>query len=696
MKSPVRTVLLAAACLSVAAIPSIASAGAGDLDLTWSGCQANPCTSTPPVNGFDYDTNAIVRQPDGKLLVGGGYNRYDGDNTPGRLKRLTVAGTRDATWSPGAFGINGNVLAVIVDGSSVFAAGSIAGFYTGAPGTTYIRYGVVKLNLSNGTLDTTFTGCTAGAACGNSTGQPSGLDGQTNAIARDAYGLVAAGSFVNYDSLTAVNTKSRRGVARLNATTGTIDVTNWTCDGGFSASGGTMSVNAMVLQPDGKIVVGGNFNTYSGSGCTSGGGSVTRNYVARVNSDGSLDTTFAPTGTGLNGVVHSLALQSDGKIVVGGAFTQYNGSTANYITRLNADGTRDASFAPTGIGLSGIPYALAIQPSGRIFIGGAFSMYNAAQCGRLARLESNGALDTSFACRTGATGFDGQVNALDFDSATGDLYAAGAFTNFGTDRRNRIARLNGLAPPGAPQSPTAVAGEGNATVSWSAPASNGGSAITGYAVTAAPGGATCTPSPATATSCVVSGLTAGTAYTFTVTATNAIGSSSASAATAPVTPTAAPVTPVAPDSGSSAENATGGGGSGSGGSGTTAKLRLGRVSSSVGLTSATVALRAVVNGPGRLRLGVTRSSTSQEASWSRVTLGATSAACSDVVRARRAGTYTLSCSLGAATRLALQSGSVAVRVAVTFTPSGGGASVTRTEVVRIAKARATGGGAVTG
>jgi len=88
--------------------------------------------------------------------------------------------------------------------------------------------------------------------------------------------------------------------------------------------------------------------------------------------------------------------------------------------------------------------------------------------------------------------------------------------------------------PGAPTGVSAVAGNAEATVSWTAPTSDGGSAITGYTATASPGGEACTTT--SATSCTVTGLSNGTAYTFTVVATNSVGNSSSSSASSAVTP----------------------------------------------------------------------------------------------------------------------------------------------------------------
>jgi len=92
------------------------------------------------------------------------------------------------------------------------------------------------------------------------------------------------------------------------------------------------------------------------------------------------------------------------------------------------------------------------------------------------------------------------------------------------------------AVAGAPTSVTAVAGDSEATVTWVAPASDGGSAITSYTVSATPGSASATTSNGSTLSIIVTGLTNGTAYTFTVLATNGDGNSTASSASSAVTP----------------------------------------------------------------------------------------------------------------------------------------------------------------
>ena len=127
------------------------------------------------------------------------------------------------------------------------------------------------------------------------------------------------------------------------------------------------TVYALAVQADGKILVGGDFTTLGGGGT----GTTTRNRIGRLNPDGTLDTSFDP---GANSTVLALAVQADGKILVGGFFTTLGGggtgtTTRNNIGRLNPDGTLDTSFDP---GANGNVNALAVQADGKILVGGQF------------------------------------------------------------------------------------------------------------------------------------------------------------------------------------------------------------------------------------------------------------------------------------------------------------------------------------
>ena len=168
--------------------------------------------------------------------------------------------------------------------------------------------------------------------------------------------------------------------------------------------GANNHVYATALLSDGKILIGGSFTTYNG---------VVVNRIARVNPDSSLDTTFR-TGTGMGGSVRKILLQPDGKMLIGGSFTAYNGVTANRIVRLNADGTRDTTF--TGTGADNSVLGMALQPDGKIIISGLFTTYNGTAINRITRLNADGTLDTTFTVGTGA---DGEVFTVALQPDTG-------------------------------------------------------------------------------------------------------------------------------------------------------------------------------------------------------------------------------------------------------------------------------------
>lgn len=143
-------------------------------------------------------------------------------------------------------------------------------------------------------------------------------------------------------------------------------------------------VRCIVQQPDGKILLGGGFRKYNGRN---------RSNIVRLNADGSIDEEFI-VNDGFEGRVETIVLQSDGKILVGGQFNSYNGTEAGYIIRLNNNGTIDRSFK-TGSGFNGHVNCMLVQPDGKILVGGKFSGYDNNRVNRLARLNTDGSMDVS-------------------------------------------------------------------------------------------------------------------------------------------------------------------------------------------------------------------------------------------------------------------------------------------------------------
>jgi uncharacterized delta-60 repeat protein len=351
------------------------------------------------LGGANSNVRSIAIQPDGKRIVGGDFTLWD-DTIDNRAIRLNADGSEDLSFNIGA-GFNNTVLVWLKQPDGKIIA---CGLFTTYNGTS--RPYLVRLN-SDGTLDTSFT----------QTG--TGLSNAVRAISLQSDGkIIAGGSFTDY------NGTSQPYLARLNS--------NGTLDTSFAQTGTGLSssVSALSLQSDGKIIAGGSFTDYNGT---------SRPYLARLNSDGTLDTSFVQTGTGLSSIVNALSLQSDGKIIAGGNFANYNGTSRPRLARINADGTLDTSFVQTGTGLDSNVFALSLQSDGKIIAGGNFTNYNGTSRPRLARINTDGTLDTSFA-QTG-TGLDNIVNALSLQS-DGKIVVGGQFLNYNGTSRPYLARIN--------------------------------------------------------------------------------------------------------------------------------------------------------------------------------------------------------------------------------------------------------------
>jgi len=213
---------------------------------------------------------------------------------------------------------------------------------------------------------------------------------------------------------------------------GFLDLSFNSSDGSFN-EGANEIVQTSAIQTDGKIIIGGYFTSYNG---------MALNHIARLNPDGSLDDTFK-VGEGASREVLSISIQSDGKIIIAGSFTSFDGKKANRIARLNADGTLDNSFN-TGDGANSTILSTALQSDGKIIIGGAFFTYNGITMNRIARLNTDGTLDGSFDIGTGADGYGFQTDYVRSISIQNDdkIIIGGDFTFYNGVETPQLARLN--------------------------------------------------------------------------------------------------------------------------------------------------------------------------------------------------------------------------------------------------------------
>lgn len=400
--------------------------------------------------GPSWELTAVVQQSDGKILIAGPFVSYDGI-LKNRLARLNSDGSLDPTFDVGS----GTVSAYSVYGvklqpnDQAIVYGDFDSF-SGAMGQ-----GILRLN-TNGSVDTTFhSGITSSANIYDAVIQPDGR-------------ILIGGDFTSYDGV------SRNRIARLNYD-GSLDTTfqppttasflyvpalglrsdgkvmvcyratywTWpvrrlnadgTLDASFTYGNADNFVADLVISPDDEVIVIGSFDEYSGVPCEG---------IIRLLSDGIVDTTFEESSL-LQGACNSapttsyssIALQPDGKIILGGAFGSLGGTIRHNVLRLHDDGSLDSSFDPDmTTGIHGRISSIDIQADGKILLGGVFR----ANRWHLTRLEVDGSFDPSF--DPGTTGFNYGPNCAVIQP-DGKTIIGGRFTSFNNSARNGIARLD--------------------------------------------------------------------------------------------------------------------------------------------------------------------------------------------------------------------------------------------------------------
>ena len=239
--------------------------------------------------------------------------------------------------------------------------------------------------------------------------------------------ILVGGSFVTIGG-TPIN-----GIARLNA--------DGSLDTAFNPGlGANATVYALAVQGDGKVVIGGDFTAVNGN--------TNFNHIARLNTDGSLDTAFNP-GAGASDSVRAIAIQADGKILIGGLFTSVNGVALNHIARLNTDGSLDAAFQP-GVGADDAVLSIALQSDSRIVLGGEFTDCSGVSRSRITRLNPDGTVDPTINFGTGANNFVAAV-VIQEDTIYGyptnvpdeKIIIGGGFTQYNGQPHAYLARIYG-------------------------------------------------------------------------------------------------------------------------------------------------------------------------------------------------------------------------------------------------------------
>ncbi len=389
--------------------------------------------STTPYFGFNGPSPAIDQmalRPDGKLVLAGSFKEVSGVQRPGLARVFTnPTGLNSLDFAAAAHVANEDAANVILSvirrggtGSAVsvdFATSNLtaqAGLdFSAATGTINFAPGETNQTITVPLLDDSVVDGPKAflVTLSNPVGIELGAGRVTTVTIRDnerpvrvdpslepgigvantnqfepAYIFDLApltnGQMLAFGRFTHVQSLLRRNLARLNS--------DGSVDPSFDSHNSQGGVNGVIyefaVQPDGKIVIGGGFTQV---------GAVARNRIARLNADGSLDTSFTPL-SGANDIVAAVALQADGKILIGGYFTTVAGVSRKNVTRLNANGTLDTSFNP-GAGLGGITTSvttIAVQSDERILLGGWFSQFGGVAHDRIVRLNSNGTVDASF------------------------------------------------------------------------------------------------------------------------------------------------------------------------------------------------------------------------------------------------------------------------------------------------------------
>lgn len=402
-------------------------------------------TIYPSARGANNTIQDILPVEGGKYLIVGDFTNFDNANIDGgvnRVARINGDGTLDKSFRYGRnTGSPATVVrAAILPDGKYLVAGSFASYeglpYVSSIARLYNNGGLETVNVTRPSGKVQPVSALKGGVSGIVTGLHVQQDGKVIVVGFFRYYVQPNFNLVTVNGADSLHLDSTmvNFLARLN-TDGTLDTT-YNYDpvnrrGKESVNG---AINRSIMLPDGKLLIAGAFTKYNGQ-------EVQR--IARLNTDGSLDLTFK-SNAGANFPIYDLAPQPDGKYIVTGPFTTYANVTVPHIARITAGGTIDPSLQ-AGNGVDGTIYNVSVMPQGEIIVSGAFTKFNNVMRNNFAVLNPDGSLhaayNTNGGINMGANDVNGAIAKVLQLPGENAMLATGSFTRFDFRQCNRILRI---------------------------------------------------------------------------------------------------------------------------------------------------------------------------------------------------------------------------------------------------------------
>lgn len=389
----------------------------------------------------------MIPVENGKYLIVGNFTNYGGSGKPGglnRVARMNHDGTVDGSFGPdNKNGTNTLVrTAVMLPGTANKYL--VAGSFNNYEGVGYVN-SIALLN-NNGSLAANRIALPSGKDLAVSI-LKGGISGSVDNMHVQADGnILLTGGFRFYVQPNFMLTSSLgldsvhldsiqiNGLVRLTPDGGIDSTYNYDLVKHMGNEGPNGFINKSILLPDGKLLIAGTFTKYNGQPV---------NRIARLNTDGSLDPSFI-VGAGADRGIDNMERQADGKILLTGSFNNYGGIPVPHLARINDNGVVDPTFN-VGKGTSGFIYNISFMPGGQIILSGIFNKFGDLERNNVIVLNADGSIHPTFNSNGGITlspsANSGGILKIVQQAGEKSMLVAGSFTRYDYRVANRIVRI---------------------------------------------------------------------------------------------------------------------------------------------------------------------------------------------------------------------------------------------------------------